>query len=160
ASVSSIARFVYSCLLAQTTDYTYYTWLVGIWTIPELSFAIVVACLPVSGKFVQAIKASKVFSHLSSLSGSRLRLGSSGKLNSTTINGHNHWKDSSSTQRGRVWPTSNYPHLLDADEKINNATTIGHGNGVENTIGGTRPSREDGSNRIFVMREVDIAETV
>lgn len=59
-------RLSYTVKLYHATDITYYTWLTGVWTYPEMVSGILAACLPVSAKFFQALKDSKPVSRLGS----------------------------------------------------------------------------------------------
>ncbi|KAI1753690.1 hypothetical protein F4782DRAFT_495359 [Xylaria castorea] len=67
ACVSSAVRLAYAVVVLQHhNDITYYTWHTGIWTLPELSAGIVVACLPVARKFAYRVSESGVFISLTS----------------------------------------------------------------------------------------------
>jgi hypothetical protein len=48
-------------LLEHSKDLAYYNWLAGIWTLPEIMFGIVVACLPAFRPFIRNIAQSKVY---------------------------------------------------------------------------------------------------
>lgn len=62
ACVCSIIRLSFAIRLYETTDITYYSWLTGLWTYPEMASGILVACLPVSPKFFQALNEKGAFS--------------------------------------------------------------------------------------------------
>ncbi|TRX97450.1 hypothetical protein FHL15_001728 [Xylaria flabelliformis] len=66
ACVSSAVRLAYAVVLRRQNDIIYYTWYAGIWTLPELSAGIVVACLPVARKFAYRVAESRVFISLTS----------------------------------------------------------------------------------------------
>ena len=61
ACVCSIVRLSFAIKLLSTTDITYYAWLTGLWTYPEMASGILVACLPVSPKFFQALNETGAF---------------------------------------------------------------------------------------------------
>lgn len=67
ACIAAIVRLAYTVQLhSNKKDYIYYFWFEGIWTHPEMASGIVVACLPVSGKFFQQLSKSKVVSIMES----------------------------------------------------------------------------------------------
>ncbi|KAK1148134.1 hypothetical protein N8T08_010773 [Aspergillus melleus] len=53
ACVSSVVRLAYTVHLYQTDNKSYYSYLAGVWTLPELASGIIVACLPVIPRFIQ-----------------------------------------------------------------------------------------------------------
>ena len=56
ACACSIGRLSYAVKVYRSADITYYSWYTGLWTLPELAFGIVVACLPLLPKFLQGLK--------------------------------------------------------------------------------------------------------
>ncbi|KAI0377393.1 hypothetical protein F5Y04DRAFT_285032 [Hypomontagnella monticulosa] len=64
ASVCAAVRFAYAVILQSQTDVTYYTWLAGVWTLPEMTAAIVVACVPVIKGFVKSVFEIEFFSRI------------------------------------------------------------------------------------------------
>lgn len=66
ACVCSILRLSYAVRLYRATDLTYYSWVTGVWTYPEMASGIIVGCLPVSAKFFQGLKERRMFSKFGS----------------------------------------------------------------------------------------------
>lgn len=62
--MSSVAGLYYRIRVYQTGDISYYYVIAGNWSYPELTFGIMVACLPVSPKFVQAVAKWKCISRM------------------------------------------------------------------------------------------------
>ncbi|THC98614.1 hypothetical protein EYZ11_001892 [Aspergillus tanneri] len=54
ACAASIVRLAYTVVLYHTDNVSYYSFLAGLWTIPELSMGIMVACLPVMPRFFKS----------------------------------------------------------------------------------------------------------
>ncbi|KAH8435317.1 uncharacterized protein LDX57_012947 [Aspergillus melleus] len=66
ACTASVVRLAYTVVLMKTKNISYYAYLSGIWTIPELSMGIVVACLPVLPKFIKSLDPSHRLSRIGS----------------------------------------------------------------------------------------------
>lgn len=67
ACTTSSIRLYYSAKLADGKDVTYHLGIMGLWTLPEMTSGFLAMCLPVSPKFFQALKASKLGTSLRSL---------------------------------------------------------------------------------------------
>ncbi|KAI1103638.1 hypothetical protein F4804DRAFT_352796 [Jackrogersella minutella] len=66
ACVSSVVRLSYAVIFQHQLDVTYYSWLAGIWTLPEMASGIAVACLPVVRGFFVSLAQSQMFSRITS----------------------------------------------------------------------------------------------
>lgn len=66
AIASSVIRLNYCVQLHHSDDIAYYTWLSGIWALPETMFGILVACLPVFRPFVRHLAEGKLYKAISS----------------------------------------------------------------------------------------------
>lgn len=66
AIISSAVRLNYCIKLQHSKDLTYYSWLAGIWALPEIMFGIVVACLPAFKPFFKNLAQSQFFTDISS----------------------------------------------------------------------------------------------
>ena len=66
ACIASVVRLYYATKLITTPDTTYYIWFQGLWTILELGFGFLAACLPVSAKLVNHVKETSIFTKLRS----------------------------------------------------------------------------------------------
>ncbi|KAL8721636.1 MAG: hypothetical protein Q9225_001725 [Loekoesia sp. 1 TL-2023] len=64
ACVSAVMRLQYAIKLHMYTDFTYYGFLKGIWTIIEITSGMIVACMPILPRFVQALKQTRFFTQL------------------------------------------------------------------------------------------------
>ncbi|KAH8432810.1 uncharacterized protein LDX57_010439 [Aspergillus melleus] len=64
ACVSSVVRLAYTVHLYQTDNKSYYSYLAGVWTLPELASGIIVACLPVIPRFVRSVDPNNRLSRL------------------------------------------------------------------------------------------------
>ncbi|GKZ47113.1 hypothetical protein AbraIFM66951_010462 [Aspergillus brasiliensis] len=63
ACASAITRLAYAVLLFTTTNnIAYYSYMAGLWTLPELVAGIIAGCLPSSPKFFQRLRQNKVIS--------------------------------------------------------------------------------------------------
>ncbi|PYI08430.1 hypothetical protein BO78DRAFT_310959 [Aspergillus sclerotiicarbonarius CBS 121057] len=59
ACVAGFVRLAYIVLLYKTSDnISYYCYVVGIWTLPEMAFGIIAGCLPSCPKFFQTVSQS------------------------------------------------------------------------------------------------------
>ncbi|RAK98173.1 uncharacterized protein BO80DRAFT_427661 [Aspergillus ibericus CBS 121593] len=59
ACVAGIVRLAYIILLFKTSNnISYFSYVVGIWTLPEMAFGIIAGCLPSCPKFFQAVSQS------------------------------------------------------------------------------------------------------
>lgn len=67
ACTASAIRLYYSIKLADGKDFTYRLSIMSLWTIPEMTSGLLAMCLPVSPKFFQALKTSKLGTSLQSL---------------------------------------------------------------------------------------------
>lgn len=67
ACVASAIRLYYSTKLADSEDNTYRFSIMSLWTLPEMTSGLLAMCLPVSPKFYQALKTSKLGTSLQSL---------------------------------------------------------------------------------------------
>lgn len=67
ACTTSAIRLYYSTKLADVKDVTYYLSILNLWTIPEMTSGLLAMCSPVSPKFFQALKTSKLGTSLQSL---------------------------------------------------------------------------------------------
>ncbi|KAF2230323.1 hypothetical protein EV356DRAFT_536477 [Viridothelium virens] len=146
ACVSSIVHLFYTCKLLTATDVTYNSWLTGLWTYPELGSGIMIASLPVSGKFYQNLKEK-----------TRSLLGKKSQLDHFRGQGSLH---PSSGTRSRTWLAANYATLSDENHVISNATAV-----RSDRAGGDRRynKHQDMQNNprgIFVMRDIEITEEV
>lgn len=101
ACTCSIVRLAFAVKLLNAKDRTYYTWMVGVWTFPELASAILVACLPVSAKFFQGLKEMRIFSRAGTSLKSLLNISVRRSRQST-----------SSTELGSNKPHDESPHML------------------------------------------------
>ncbi|KAI0121425.1 hypothetical protein F4776DRAFT_630805 [Hypoxylon sp. NC0597] len=64
ACVSSAVRLSYAVALQRQSDFSYYSWLTSLWTLPEIAGGIVAACLPVAKAFIASLAQSRMFSGL------------------------------------------------------------------------------------------------
>ncbi|PWY90565.1 hypothetical protein BO94DRAFT_30427 [Aspergillus sclerotioniger CBS 115572] len=63
ACVSAVVRVVYTVLLLNATNnISYYSYLAGIWTLPELACGIIAGCLPSMPKFLRSLRQSSIVS--------------------------------------------------------------------------------------------------
>ncbi|SPB51059.1 unnamed protein product [Aspergillus niger] len=61
ACASAITRLAYAVLLFTTTNnIAYYSYMAGLWTLPELVAGIIAGCLPSSPKFFQRLRQNKM----------------------------------------------------------------------------------------------------
>ena len=67
ACTASAIRLYYSTKLADGKDVTYRLSIMSLWTIPEMTSGLLAMCLPVSPKFFQALKTSKLRTSFRSL---------------------------------------------------------------------------------------------
>ncbi|KAL3259277.1 hypothetical protein ABHI18_005372 [Aspergillus niger] len=79
ACASAITRLAYAVLLFTTTNnIAYYSYMAGLWTLPELVAGIIAGCLPSSPKFFQRLRQNKMMmkwgSSLQNLVASRVGL--------------------------------------------------------------------------------------
>ncbi|KAL5041370.1 hypothetical protein BDW71DRAFT_201433 [Aspergillus fruticulosus] len=59
ASASAVVRLAYAVLLFTTTNnISYFGYMAGIWTLPEIACGIIAGCLPSSAKFLQTLSQS------------------------------------------------------------------------------------------------------
>ena len=74
ACVSAVVQLFYSVKISQSSDTAFYAWRDVTWVSPELSFGIVVACLPSLAKFSQHIRENPFMAKLGSSIASLLRV--------------------------------------------------------------------------------------
>ncbi|KAI1827654.1 hypothetical protein F4861DRAFT_492070 [Xylaria intraflava] len=86
ACVSSAFRLVYAVMLQNQDDVIYYTWLAGIWSLPELASGIMVACLPVARKFAYRMFETRMFMGIASSLGITLNNASKSKITNVNSN--------------------------------------------------------------------------
>ncbi|KAI4089059.1 MAG: hypothetical protein LQ344_005630 [Seirophora lacunosa] len=147
ACVASIVRLGYAIKLYTHHDITYYSWLTGLWTHPEMASGILVACLPVSAKFFQKLQQTHFFSQIGLSLQSLLRFTSSGSKRSTK--GHS-TSQQLSPQRAS-WPKS-YEMLSDG-QRFNGGKSMGDkGESVDESFQGHRPQQA----RPHIIRTVDV----
>lgn len=66
ACASSAVRIYYTIELSHSKDFTYYTSVQALWSLPEMTLGLLAMCLPVSPKFFQSVKDSSFWSSLGS----------------------------------------------------------------------------------------------
>ncbi|RAL14348.1 uncharacterized protein BO97DRAFT_433014 [Aspergillus homomorphus CBS 101889] len=67
ATTSSIIRLVYTVLLYTTTNnLSYYSWMAGVWTLPEIACGIIAGCLPSLARFFRHLARSTFLAELRS----------------------------------------------------------------------------------------------
>lgn len=74
ACIFSVGRLAYAIKLYYNVDVTYYSWVAGLWTYPEMKFEIIAACSPVSPKFFQRLGQTWLYSRIKSSINSVLKL--------------------------------------------------------------------------------------
>ncbi|KAL8786451.1 MAG: hypothetical protein Q9213_002767 [Squamulea squamosa] len=124
ACVASIVRLGYASKLYTHEDITYYSWVTGVWTHPEMAAGIIVACLPVSPKFFQGLQQTRFFSQidfsLQSLLRSTNRKRTKGRSVSHQIS------PGGTVGQGKAWPKSY--ELLSDKQKLGSGKTNGTNN--------------------------------
>lgn len=103
ACASAAIRLYYTVILSHSSDVTYYTSVMGLWTIPEMASGILALCLPVSPRFFQSLKESKHLSGVRSSLRSFLQLSRTDRSwPSDNLSGRNErkkfWKGSDTTE--------------------------------------------------------------
>lgn len=155
ACVASVVRLVYAVKLYTNTDLTYYSWLAGVWTHPEMASGVIVACLPVSPKFFQMLQHTRFFSRIGSSLQSLLRSTNIGGRRSTG-------NDSASKQlspqkvfhRGKTRPKSY--ELLSGRQTFDDGKAVKPSNSSLNANWGNEGSQQP---RAYIMRTVDVDAT-
>lgn len=147
--MSAVIRLSYAIKLYRATDLTYYTWLTGVWTLPEMASGIIVACLPVVGKFFQGVKETRAFS----------RVGSSLKslFNFTIVASQRSTDNPSAENR----TTSNAPTFRNAKVRPGQYETLPDGQPLVNSPRETLTDTtfgDDGDHQseAYIMRTIDI----
>lgn len=64
-AISSAAiRLHYTIELIRSNDETWYTWIMGVWSLVEMDFGIIIACLPAASAFYRHLSQSKFISSI------------------------------------------------------------------------------------------------
>ncbi|KAL9012830.1 MAG: hypothetical protein Q9173_002422 [Seirophora scorigena] len=147
ACVASIVRLGYAIKLYIHHDITYYSWLTGLWTHPEMASGILVACLPVSLKFFQKLQQTRFFSQIGLSLQSLLGFTSNGSKRSTK----GHSASQQISPRRASWP-KNYEMLSDG-QRFNGGKSMGDkGESVDESFQGHRSQQA----RPHIIRTVGV----
>ena len=155
ACVASVVRLVYAVKLYTHTDLTYYSWLAGVWTHPEMASGVIVACLPVSPKFFQMVQNTRLFSHIGSSLQSLLRSASIGGRGSTgNESSSKHISPQKVFRYGKTGPRSY--EMLSGRQVFDDGKAAQSSNGTVDASWGKEGSQPP---RAYIMHTVDIDAT-
>ncbi|PLB52003.1 hypothetical protein P170DRAFT_506908 [Aspergillus steynii IBT 23096] len=80
ACISSIVRLYYSVIISYSPNQSYYGYISGIWTVPEMAFGIMVAGFPLLPKFISHLRENSQIARLkTSIRSSRLTPSGTGR---------------------------------------------------------------------------------